>query len=289
MEYIECLFVDGDVPDTAPGSMPGVRRFGPLAAVEHVAERLERGISRFLVFGVPAVKGLESAGTPEAVVPRFLAAARERLGDRVTLIADIGLSPYTCDGHSVVMRGGEIDLVSSYRAAGELAVAFAAAGADAVAPCLSLPDQVGEVSKALAGAGLTAGIVAYSAKFSSAFYGPYRASVRSPLGAGRNDYQTDYTDPDAALAQVRADVSYGAAMVIVKPSMLYLDVLAEVCRSAGVPVCVFHVSGEYLSLMLAAEHGGMDAADLFDEYHAAVERCGADFVIGYAGDHFLRR
>ena len=78
-------------------------------------------------------------------------------------------------------------------------------------------------------------------------------------------------------------------MVIVKPSMLYLDVLAEVCRTATVPVCAFHVSGEYLSLVLAAEHGGMDAADLFDEYHAAVRRCGPDYVIGYAGDHFLRR
>jgi len=159
--------------------MPGVPRLDPAAAVDHVAARCQRGISRFLVFGVPAEKGLDRAVGSDAVVPRFLTGARERLGDTVTLIADVGLSPYTTDGHSVVMDSDGIDTAASYLAAGQLAVAFAAAGADLVAPCLSL--------------------------------------------------------------------------------------------------------------LLAAEHGGMDTADLFDEYHAAVERSGADFVIGYAGDQFLRR
>ncbi|HRD11040.1 MAG TPA: porphobilinogen synthase [Mycobacterium sp.] len=289
MDYIECLFVDGTVSGSMPGPMPGVPRLDPDAAVQHVADRRDRGISRFLVFGVPAQKGLAAGCGPDGVVPRFLTCARERLGDSVTLIADVGLSPYSADGHSVVMSAGAIDEAASYRAAAELAVAFAEAGADWVAPCLSLPNQVGEIGKALAGANADTRIVAYSAKFSSGFYGPYRATVRSSLGVARKAYQTDYTDAGAAIAQVGADIAQGADMVIVKPSMLYLDVLAEVCRTATVPVCAFHVSGEYLSLVLAAEHGGMDAADLFDEYHAAVRRCGPDYVIGYAGDHFLRR
>lgn len=289
MDYIECLFVDAGVSGSVPGPMPGVPRHDPHAAVDHLTRRREAGIGRFLVFGVPDVKGLTRAGAPDAVVPRFLAAARDRLGDTVDIIADVGLSPYTADGHSVVMDAGAIDVEASYRAAGDLAVAFAAAGADAVAPCLSLPRQVGELGAALAGAGVPTPIVAYSAKFSSAFYGPYRATVRSELGSGRKSYQTEFTDAGKAIAQLADDIDQGAAMVIVKPSMLYLDVLAQVCRTAGVPVCAYQVSGEYLSLHLAAEHGGMNIDDLFDEYHAAIERCGTDFVIGYAGDHFLRR
>lgn len=289
MEYIECLFIDESVTGTVSGPMPGVPRSDPAAAVEHVARRCELGITGFLVFGVPAQKGLERAATIDSVVPRFLSLARERFGGIVTFIADIGLSPYSVDGHSVVMTGSGIDIAGSYRAAGELAVAFATAGADLVAPCLSLPDQVGEIREALTEASLETPIVSYSAKFSSAFYGPYRATVRSSLGPVRKDYQTDYTDSDFAIAQVHADIAQGAAMVIVKPSMLYLDVLAEVSRTAGVPVCAYQVSGEYLALLLAAEHGRMDRGDLFDEYHAAVERCGADYVIGYAGDQFLRR
>lgn len=289
MDYIECVFVDAGVTGSAPGPMPGVPRLDPDAAVEHVARRRDAGIGRFLVFGVPAAKGLSGGAAPDAVVPRFLGAARDRFGDGVEIIADVGLSPYTADGHSVVMGPAGIDVEASYRAAGELAVAFAGAGADAVAPCLSLDRQVAEVGRALTGAGLTAPIVAYSAKFASAFYGPYRATVRSELGSGRKSYQTDFTDADKAIAQVADDISQGAAMVIVKPSMLYLDVLAQVCSTVGVPVCAYQVSGEYLSLHLAAERGAMDLDDLFDEYHAAVERCGTDFVIGYAGDHFLRR
>lgn len=289
MDYIECLFVDAGVRGSAPGPMPGVPRLDPDAAVEHLTRRRDAGIARFLVFGVPDTKGLSQACLPDAVVPRFLAGARDRLGETVQLIADVGLSPYTADGHSVVMNSGGIDVEASYRAAGALAISFASAGADAVAPCLSLPCQVSEVGAALAAAGLSTPIVAYSAKFSSAFYGPYRATVRSELGSGRKSYQTDFTDAGKAIAQLSDDIGQGAAMVIVKPSMLYLDVLAEVCRTAGVPVCAYHVSGEYLSLHLAAEHGGMNLDDLFDEYHAAIERCGTDFVIGYAGDHFLRR
>lgn len=289
MDYIECVFVDAGVTGTQAGPMPGVERFDPAAALDHVERRRDRGISRFLIFGVPDSKGLDRVAGPDGVVPRFLAEARNRLGDSVELIADIGLSPYTTDGHSVVMTPAGVDVQASYRAAGQFAVGFVSAGAHAVAPCLSLPQQVGEVGRALAEAGLEAPIVAYSAKFSSAFYGPYRATVRSELGPQRKEYQTDYTDAGVAVAQVAEDIGQGASMVIVKPSMLYLDVLAEVCREATVPVCAYQVSGEYLSMCLAARHGGMDAAELFDEYHAAVRRCGADFVIGYAGDYFLGR
>lgn len=246
-------------------------------------------MSRFLVFGVPASKGLEGAARSDAVVPTFLRTTRERLGPDVGLIADVGLSPYTTDGHSVILGDdGVPDHERSYAAAADLASAFAAAGADTVAPCLSLPEQVGRIDDRLRRDDLAAAVMPYSAKFSSALYGPYRAAVRSALGSARKAYQTDYSDIDKARAQVGADIAQGAAEVIVKPAMLYLDVLQEVCRDSTVPVAAYHVSGEYLALILAAEHGGMERQELFDEFHAAVRRCGADAVIGYAADDFLR-
>lgn len=293
MDYVECLFIDATVSQTegqTRGPMPGVWHFTPRAAVARVAWLARRGVTRFLVFGVPDTKGLDRATQAGAPVPQFLRAARAALGDSVELIADVGLSPYSLDGHSVVMdQDGRLDEGASYEAAGRLAVAFAQAGADTVAPCLSLPRQVQRIASTLREAGLATPVMPYSAKFSSAFYGPYRQAVRSGLGANRKAYQTDYDDPATALAQVADDVTQGAAAVIVKPSMLYLDVLAQVCRTTAVPVAAYHVSGEYLALMMAAEAGNMDRQALFDEYHSAVERCGADLVIGYAGETFISR
>ncbi len=290
VDYIECLFVDGTVADAAPGPMPGVIHYSPAAAAEHVERRSGQGITRFLVFGVPARKGLDLAGAPDAVVPSFLRTARGRMGTDVELIADVGLSPYSVDGHSVVLgEDGGPDHERSYAAAADLAAAFAVAGADTVAPCLSLPQQVGRIAERLRADGLPSRVMPYSAKFSSALYGPYRAAVRSPLGAARKAYQTDYSDVPKARSQVLADVEQGAAAIIVKPAMMYLDVLQQVCAESTVPVAAYHVSGEYLALVLAAEQGGMDRQELFDEFHSAVERCGADAVIGYAADDYLRR
>lgn len=290
MDYIECLFIDERVADAQPGPIPGAPHLSVEAAVAHIGRRRERGITRFLVFGVPAEKGLARASADGAVVPRFLRAARQAHREAISLIADVGLSPYSENGHSVVLAAdGSPDEDASYSAASGLAVAFARAGADTVAPCLSLPRQVAEIAQAMDAAGVSAAIMPYSAKFSSAFYGPYRAAVRSSLGGARKAYQSDYTEVGPALAQVGDDIGQGASTVIVKPTMLYLDVLAEVCRTASVPVAAYHVSGEHLALSLAAADVGMDAQELYDEFHAAVARCGADYVIGYAADAFLRR
>lgn len=286
MRYVACVFVAGGVRGAQPGPMPGVDRFDVTSAVEHVAHLADDGITDFLIFGVPEVRGPGSATGPNAPIPQFLTEARGRLGDAVNLVADVGLSPYSADGHSVVMAAdGTPDEAASYAAAGELAAAFVGAGADAVAPCLSLPDQVAHVQVAV---GPEVPVIPYAAKFSSALYGPYRQTVKSPLGATRKQYQTDHTDTAAGLAQLHADVAAGCDTVIVKPTMLYLDVLAEACASTTADVWAYHVSGEYLSLLLAAEHGGMDVDELFDEYHEAVRRCGAAAVIGYAPGHFLR-
>lgn len=287
MRYVACVFVADDELAGSPGGMPGVDRLAVPDAVAHTGRLADDGITDVLVFGVPAERGLARAAAREAVVPRFLASARAAFGDKVRLVADVGLSPYSHDGHSVVLdTRGAPDHERSYEAAGALAAAFAEAGAHAVAPCLSLPDQVTRVREAMGAAPVP--VVPYSTKFSSAFYGPYRQTVNSPLGAVRKEYQTDHTDVAAGLAHLQWDVAAGCTTVIVKPSMLYLDVLATACALTEAEVWAYHVSGEYLALRLAAEHGGMSVQELFDEYHEAVRRCGAAAVIGYAPALFRR-
>lgn len=287
MRYVACVFVADDELAGSPGGMPGVQRLSVRDAVTYIGRLADDGITDVLVFGVPAERGLARAADQDAVVPRFLNSARAAHGDGVRLVADVGLSPYSHDGHSVVLDAhGVPDHERSYEAAGALAVSFENAGAHAVAPCLSLSDQVTRVRDAMGAAPLP--VIPYSTKFSSAFYGPYRQTVNSPLGAVRKEYQTDHTDVGAGLAQLQRDVADGATTVIVKPSMLYLDVLATACAQTDAEVWAYHVSGEYLSLRLAAEQGGMSVQELFDEYHEAVRRCGAAAVIGYA-PHLFRR
>lgn len=285
MRYVACVFVADEDLAGSPGGMPGVDRLSVSDAVTRIGRLADDGITDVLVFGVPAERGLARATDQDAVIPRFLNAARAAFGDGLRLVADVGLSPYSHDGHSVVLDAkGAPDHDRSYEAAGALAAAFAQSGAHAVAPCLSLPDQVTRLREAMGAAAVP--VIPYSTKFSSAFYGPYRQTVNSPLGAVRKAYQTDHTDIDAGLAQLHRDVAAGCDTVIVKPSMLYLDVLARACADTDAEVWAYHVSGEYLALRLAAEHGAMSAQELFDEYHDAVSRCGAAAVIGYAPQYF---
>lgn len=159
-----------------------------------------------------------------------------------------------------------------------------------MAPCLSLPEQVGVLRHALDAGGCAATrIHAYSAKFSSALYGPYRQAIQSPLqGQDKKPYQTDYANPDEALAQICADEAQGAAIVMVEPAMLYLDIVERARNSTRLPLSVYHVSGEYSMLVAAARAGAVDEAAAFDEMHTGFARCRVDYVIGYAPDHFLR-
>ena len=250
--------------------------------------RLERGLSRWLVVAVNQQKGLLQVSHSQFHIARFIERACQRwTRDQITLIADVGLSPYLESGQSVVFADHSIDIEASYQGAVDLALRFAKAGADYVAPCLSLPEQTSRIVGALAENGLECGLMPYSTKFSSSLYGPYRDTVQSSLGLKRKDYQFDFSDSEQALQQMDSDLEQGAAMTIVKPALPYLDVLQAACRRSSKPVAVYHVSGEYAMAIHASEGGLLYLPDYFEEIHAAFQRCGAQYVIGYAADFFL--
>ena len=235
-----------------------------------------------------SAEGLSQARHPQFHVVRFIERACQRwTRDQITLIADVGLSPYLESGQSVVMADHGIDREASYQAAIDLALRFAKAGADYVAPCLSLPEQTARLVQALRLEGLESGLIPYSTKFSSSLYGPYRDTVQSSLGLKRKDYQFDFSDAEQALQQMDSDLEQGAEITIVKPALPYLDVLQDACRRSVKSVAVYHVSGEYAMAIHASQAGLLNLSDYFEEIHTAFRRCGARYVIGYAADYFL--
>ena len=287
MDYIECLFI-GPAERPKESALKNNLIHSVDSALAHVEMRLERGLSRWLVVAVNQKKGLLQVSHSQFHIARFIERACQRwTRDQITLIADVGLSPYLESGQSVVFADHSIDIEASYQGAVDLALRFAKAGADYVAPCLSLPEQTSRIVSALAQNGLECGLMPYSTKFSSSLYGPYRDTVQSSLGLKRKDYQFDFSDSEQALQQMDSDLEQGAAMTIVKPALPYLDVLQAACRRSSKPVAVYHVSGEYAMAIHASEGGLLYLPDYFEEIHAAFQRCGAQYVIGYAADFFL--
>ena len=287
MDYIECLFI-GPAETPKESALKNNLIHSVDSALAHVEMRLERGLSRWLVVAVNQQKGLLQVSHSQFHIARFIERACQRwTRDQITLIADVGLSPYLESGQSVVFADHSIDIEASYQGAVDLALCFAKAGADYVAPCLSLPEQTSRIVSALAQNGLECGLMPYSTKFSSSLYGPYRDTVQSSLGLKRKDYQFDFSDSEQALQQMDSDLEQGAAMTIVKPALPYLDVLQAACRRSSKPVAVYHVSGEYAMAIHASEGGLLYLPDYFEEIHAAFQRCGAQYVIGYAADFFL--
>ena len=287
MDYIECLFV-GPADRAKESSLKNNFIHSVDSALAHFEMRLKQGLSRWLVVAVNEQKGLSQVSDPDFHITRLIERACQRwTRDQITLIADVGLSPYLESGQSVVMTDHGIDQEASYQAAMDLALRFANAGADYVAPCLSLPEQTARLVQALSLEGLESGLMPYSTKFSSSLYGPYRDTVQSSLGLKRKDYQFDFSDAEQALQQMDSDLEQGAEITIVKPALPYLDVLQDACRRSAKSVAVYHVSGEYAMAMHASQAGLLNLSDYFEEIHTAFHRCGARYVIGYAADYFL--
>ncbi len=268
-------------------SMPGV--------VQHTRESLRKearsladlGVPAVILFGVPATKNSEGSGAwdPAGIAQVGLADVRDEVGDDLVVIADLCLDEYTDHGHcGVLAADGSVDNDATLALYARVAVAQADAGADVVAPSGMMDGQVAAIRVALDGAGhASTAILAYAAKFASPLYGPFRdaVDVRIAGGGDRTQYQQDYRNPREARAEVALDVAEGADMVMVKPALPYLDVIAAVRARFDLPVAAYQVSGEYAMLKAAADRGWIDGAAVALEQLTAIKRAGADVILTY--------
>lgn len=281
------LFVKEGISDPEPvPSMPGV--------VQHTLDSLRKevhalaglGVPAVVLFGVPSTKDARGsqADDPRGVVQQALRLLRDDVGDRLVLIADTCLDEFTDHGHcGVLAAGGEVDNDATLERYASIALAQAGAGADVVAPSGMMDGQVGAIRAALDAAGMGAtAILAYSAKYASALYGPFRdAAECAPRSGDRRSYQMAPDRAREAVVETALDVDEGADMVMVKPALAYLDVIAEVRAAFDVPVAAYHVSGEYSMIKAAAARGWIDGDAVALEHLLAIKRAGADLILTY--------
>lgn len=259
-----------------------------LASLEtEVAELVTRGVPAVILFGVPEHKDAVGSGAsdPDGIVQLALRRLRDRFGDEVVLIADLCLDEYTDHGHCGLLRpDGTVDNDSTLVRYGEAALAQAAAGVDIVAPSGMMDGQVGAIRAALDGsAHEEISILAYAAKYASALYGPFRDAVDVSIvgGGDRKAYQQDYANVRESLEEIRADIAEGADLIMVKPAVTYLDVLARAREITDLPLAAYHVSGEYSMIKAAAANGWIDGDAVALEQLTAVKRAGADAILTY--------
>jgi porphobilinogen synthase len=285
------LFVvqDGDRSETGErepiATMPGVARLSLSAAVEEAREAAALGISAVMLFGVPADKDEQGSGAwdDEGVV-QLATAAIKRAQPDMLVITDVCLCEYTDHGHCGVLReDGAVDNDASVELLARTAVSQARAGADLVAPSDMMDGRVREIRADLDSEGFTdTPILAYSAKFASAFYGPFREAAGStPSFGDRRGYQMDPANGEEAVREALLDVQEGADMVMVKPALAYGDVIASVKRETRLPVAAYNVSGEYAMVKAAAAAGYLDERTTVLEILTSLRRAGADSIVTY--------
>jgi porphobilinogen synthase len=262
---------------------------------KEVHELAELGVPAIILFGVPSSKDAIGSGAfdPDGIVQVSLRELADDLGDRIALIADLCVDEYTLHGHCGVLDShGEVDNDATLDVYCRAALAQAQAGARIVAPSGMMDGQVGAIRGALDGAGFTnTAIMAYSAKYASGLYGPFRDAVDVQItdGGNRKGYQQDWRNSREALREVDADIEQGADIVMVKPAMSYLDVIAAVRARVNVPVAAYHVSGEYAMVKAAAANGWIDHDAVAIEQLTAVKRAGADIILTYFARWFAEQ
>ena len=287
-DLVAPLFVREGITEPQPiASLPGVVQHTRESLRKEVAELAALGVPGVILFGVPVAKDDEGSGAwdPQGIVQLALADLRAEVGDDLVLIADLCVDEYTTHGHcGIVGADGDVDNDATLELYRRAAVAQADAGADIVAPSGMMDGQVAAIRAALDGTGHeTTAILAYAAKYASALYGPFRDAVDVQIadGGDRRGYQQDPANGREALAEIRADVAEGADMVMVKPALAYLDVIAAARAEVDVPVAAYHVSGEYAMVQAAAERGWLDGQAVALEHLTAVKRAGADVILTY--------
>ncbi len=287
-DLIAPLFVREGIDEPQPiVSLPGVMQHTRASLRREVAILRSRGVKAVILFGVPAHKDAVGSGAfdPEGIVQLALHDLRADHGDGMVLMADLCVDEYTDHGHcGVLTPAGDVDNDATLDIYCRAALAQASAGAHVVAPSGMMDGQVGALRGALDDAGRTdVSIVAYSAKYASALYGPFRdaVDVRIVGGGDRKGYQQDWRNAREALVEVEADLAQGADIVMVKPALAYLDVIAAVRARVDVPVAAYHVSGEYAMIKAAAANGWIDHDGVALEHLTAIKRAGADLILTY--------
>ena len=286
-QLIAPLFVKEGIRDPVEiASMPGQRQHTLESLRKEAAEIASRGVTAFMLFGVPERKDAEGseAWNPDGIAQRALRTMREELGDDHVVIADLCLDEYTDHGHcGVLTETGEVDNDATLERYRRIAVAQAEAGAHLVGPSGMMDGQVGAIRDALDEAGYAdVGIMAYAAKFASAFYGPFREAAEcAPRSGDRAGYQMDPANADEAIREIRGDIDQGADIVMVKPALPYLDVIRRAKDATAFPMAAYHVSGEYSMVKAAVQNGWLDERRTVLEVLTSIRRAGADLILTY--------
>jgi porphobilinogen synthase len=288
-DLVAPLFVREGIAEPVPiASLPGVVQHTRASLRAEVKELASLGVPGVILFGVPAHKDEEGSGAwdPDGIVQVALRDLRDDLGDEVVLMADDCVDEYTSHGHcGIVGDDGEVDNDATLELYARTAIAQADAGADVVAPSGMMDGQVLAVRDALDDEGHEhVAVLAYAAKYASALYGPFRDAVDCTIAGGgdRKGYQQDVRNAREGLEEIRADLAEGADMVMVKPALAYLDVLAAARAEVDVPLAAYHVSGEYAMVHAAAANGWIDGPAVMLEHLTAIKRAGADLILTYA-------
>ena len=285
-ELVLPLFVrEGATQGTPVSSMPGVVQHSRDTLRKAAAEAAGAGVGGLMLFGVPLVKDALGSGAldPDGVLSVAVRDVVEEVGDAVVVMADLCLDEFTDHGHcGVLTPDGRVDNDATLEAYGQMGIVLAEAGVHLVGPSGMMDGQVAAVRTALDAAGQQdVGILAYAAKYASAFFGPFREAVQSSLDGDRRTYQQDPANGREALREARLDVAEGADLVMVKPAMAYLDLVARVSDAVDVPVAAYQVSGEYAMIEAAAAKGWIDRDRAVMESLTSIRRAGASVILTY--------
>ncbi len=287
-DLIAPLFVREGIAERQPIlSLPGVVQHTRDSLVKEARRLTDLGVPAIVLFGIPLRKDGEGseAWNPDGIVQVALRDLRDELGEELVLIADLCLDEYTDHGHCGILDAeGRVRNDETIERYADVAVAQAEAGADIVAPSGMMDGQVGAIRTRLDEHGFSeVAILAYAAKYASALYGPFREAVDVTIAGGgdRKAYQQDLRNAREALAEVELDVAEGADMIMVKPAVTYLDVIAAVRQRFDLPIAAYHVSGEYAMIKAAAANGWIDGDAVGLEQVTAIKRAGADLILTY--------
>jgi porphobilinogen synthase len=285
-DFICPVFIQEDLKNSLKiESMPDIERF-PLTKVnDEVGRIVDLGIPAIMLFGIPASKN--DAGTAafdeKGIVQKAISEVRKNFGDKIAIMADVCLCQYTTSGHCGLIKGNKIDNDSSIETLAKIAVSQANAGVDIVSPSAMMDGQVITIRRGLDDAGFSdVAIMSHSAKHRSSFYSPFRdAAECAPKFGDRKTYQVPFSNAREAMREVETDINEGVDIVMIKPALAYLDLIAETKRRFNVPVSAYSVSGEYSLVKGAAKQGWIQEKEVITEILYSIKRAGADMIVTY--------